>query len=1092
MNESSDKKTELDEYGVWIKNSAPADDGVDTENINDLPDELNDLSFLDKAAQSTMEQETEAAGSADTNSTSGEEEISLDAFMDGDFTDPNEDLSPAPQAAEESQPPAANDSGEVSLDDFLDGGFETEAEEEKAAETTENEEALDIDLSFDDTPDEEKFADIPQEEASEEFANDDFDALFGDDNKSQSSDQGESVDLSEFGFGDDSPSEEKKSDSGESVDLSEFGFNDDDAGTQADKIEEKKEEGPVDFEMNVETDSDSETPAIAETASDEEDEITVDTVIESDTPSATKEDAPMSAPDDDFDVDSLLDGVDFGEESPALTESPAAEENPVIEETPVTESSLPSDDDSEMAVFQDESDVSGSDDSFNTDSFENPVITEENTETEENPFADTDISDRGENLTAESEETFDLDEPVFEENQFAAEETQDDFNFEDLVVDETPVAESTLADESPVLEETGAIEDTPSFDETSVEEEAVSDDVSEADVSGLDVASIEVPEEDASTDIPVENEDSKEDSFDISDIDTSFLDEPAVQDDSSENTLTEEPVLEDNSFAEESPAVEDTIADTVTDIPEEESSLSEESFAEEPVLEENPVTEETADSAESSDDGSYSFQEPSLTDAAEDIFTSEGFEESKDTSTETEEVNVDVSSNEEDDIDSTLNAQAEESFPALSFESAAVTESEKTIPDTFEEEAASLESQDKEVEEQMSEVSIPDDENDENDENDEKKVYSVFIKEQFITEDNEVQDTVTPAPAAEAKAPSPVKENASSDFDANSLLKDIASQIASLKSEISSLKTEFEELKNAEPAAVSHTAEESLSDVDIPLPGDSKEDNSGFFSDNDEDDTIALSGEELNNILNTAELTPPEEAVTDNESQDDTENEENLSMNFDNEKLEEPVFDESQDDTQADSESQEEISVPKVDDLIVEASSSDLIEEEDESAAPAVQEDDLSDLVTVDQPGLGEVDAPEEETEDDDLSPSIESLSKPIELFKEEEDEELEKGISEDPVNQVFDQWDSRSDDSDSDDSNEETQAVEVEEADVENKNDASSANDIPEGMKEEIKSVLSYMDQLLESLPEEKITEFAQSEQFETYKKLFKELGLA
>jgi hypothetical protein len=35
-------------------------------------------------------------------------------------------------------------------------------------------------------------------------------------------------------------------------------------------------------------------------------------------------------------------------------------------------------------------------------------------------------------------------------------------------------------------------------------------------------------------------------------------------------------------------------------------------------------------------------------------------------------------------------------------------------------------------------------------------------------------------------------------------------------------------------------------------------------------------------------------------------------------------------------------------------------------------------------------------------------------------------------------------------------------------------------------------MDQLLESLPEEKIEEFAQSEYFDTYKKLFKELGLA
>ena len=55
-----------------------------------------------------------------------------------------------------------------------------------------------------------------------------------------------------------------------------------------------------------------------------------------------------------------------------------------------------------------------------------------------------------------------------------------------------------------------------------------------------------------------------------------------------------------------------------------------------------------------------------------------------------------------------------------------------------------------------------------------------------------------------------------------------------------------------------------------------------------------------------------------------------------------------------------------------------------------------------------------------------------------------------------------------------------------------SNQSNIPDDLKSEIKSVLSYMDQLLENLPEDKIAEFAQSEQFDTYKKLFKELGLA
>ena len=53
------------------------------------------------------------------------------------------------------------------------------------------------------------------------------------------------------------------------------------------------------------------------------------------------------------------------------------------------------------------------------------------------------------------------------------------------------------------------------------------------------------------------------------------------------------------------------------------------------------------------------------------------------------------------------------------------------------------------------------------------------------------------------------------------------------------------------------------------------------------------------------------------------------------------------------------------------------------------------------------------------------------------------------------------------------------------------SLDKLPKELKEEIKTVLTYMDQLLESLPEEKIEEFAKSEYFETYKKLFEDLGI-
>lgn len=53
-------------------------------------------------------------------------------------------------------------------------------------------------------------------------------------------------------------------------------------------------------------------------------------------------------------------------------------------------------------------------------------------------------------------------------------------------------------------------------------------------------------------------------------------------------------------------------------------------------------------------------------------------------------------------------------------------------------------------------------------------------------------------------------------------------------------------------------------------------------------------------------------------------------------------------------------------------------------------------------------------------------------------------------------------------------------------------SSEIPEGLMEEIKTVLTYMDRLLEYLPEEKIKEFAKSSHFKTYKKLFDELGLS
>jgi hypothetical protein len=50
---------------------------------------------------------------------------------------------------------------------------------------------------------------------------------------------------------------------------------------------------------------------------------------------------------------------------------------------------------------------------------------------------------------------------------------------------------------------------------------------------------------------------------------------------------------------------------------------------------------------------------------------------------------------------------------------------------------------------------------------------------------------------------------------------------------------------------------------------------------------------------------------------------------------------------------------------------------------------------------------------------------------------------------------------------------------------------EVPDKLKHDVKSVLLYLDQLLASLPDEKIEEFASSEYYDTYKRLFDDLGL-
>jgi hypothetical protein len=69
--------------------------------------------------------------------------------------------------------------------------------------------------------------------------------------------------------------------------------------------------------------------------------------------------------------------------------------------------------------------------------------------------------------------------------------------------------------------------------------------------------------------------------------------------------------------------------------------------------------------------------------------------------------------------------------------------------------------------------------------------------------------------------------------------------------------------------------------------------------------------------------------------------------------------------------------------------------------------------------------------------------------------------------------------------------AEEVSEAEAAPADKKAAGGGIPAHLQDEIRTVLKYMDHLLEALPDEKIKEFASSDYFVMYKKLFEDLGL-
>ena len=384
------------------------------------------------------------------------------------------------------------------------------------------------------------------------------------------------------------------------------------------------------------------------------------------------------------------------------------------------------------------------------------------------------------------------------------------------------------------------------------------------------------------------------------------------------------------------------------------------------------------------------------------------------------------------------------------------------------------------------------------------------------------------------------------------ILEKIERDLIQIKTEIQSLKNELAGLGKGGISA---------GKVDVaPAPSGGE----GFFE-KGEDETIALTGDELDNILNTADVTEevevPEESVESLEVEEFPEpdlaelpeeagGEEEImelgSLNLEEEEA--PSAEISLEDSDL---SLEELEPSEDEEQSIEIDIGGKAPEEElslEEPAEALELEELEEL-GLDESGLEEAEAPEELSleEPAEVLPAEElelegleelgldesgleevevpeelSLEEPAEVLPAEED--LEELSLEEPA-EVLPGEDELEELDLEEAAMEEVEGLEVPEAEdvlaldeleestpqtgeAEDLELTTEELDIPveesaaggaqpisealtEDLRSEIKSVLSYFDQLLEALPEDKIKEFAQSEYFVRYQRLFKELGL-
>jgi len=308
-------------------------------------------------------------------------------------------------------------------------------------------------------------------------------------------------------------------------------------------------------------------------------------------------------------------------------------------------------------------------------------------------------------------------------------------------------------------------------------------------------------------------------------------------------------------------------------------------------------------------------------------------------------------------------------------------------------------------------------------------------------------------------------------LSSETILKKIEQDLKQIKQEIGNLKRELAGL--GRPGAA---------EPEMPQAPSAQ----GFLGE-EEDDSIALTGDELDNILNTADITEEKAAGTAVLEEALEEAPEELAEDSMEELAEAPMEELAEAPPEVPGAATAEQGEAALEDLLEPGSLTaepEAVEIEFEEKSPAAEPEELllEEPAAEAAPELG----PEELTLEDFPEPGAqESLPEagvePEELagleLPETELPETELGEVE-PLEPAAEP------------AAEELEA-EPAAAPVTAAGEEPVRAGLPPDLAEDMKSVLSYLDQLLEALPEDKIQQFAQSPHFKVYTKLFKELGL-